>query len=357
MGVRASCSLPYALSFDGRSRRGFLRAAAGGLLAPLLGAQRKAEVSSFDLSLLDGPLTPNDLFFIRDHFPPPETNPQKWTLAVGGAVAKGFSLSYEELLALPRQTVAATLECAENPVGGGLVSHAEWTGVALAELLRRAEPGAEGKFVRLAGPGGYARTIPLEKALHAATLLAHRMNGERLPREHGFPVRAVVPGWYAMDSVKWLERIEVLAGPDGGRWMTERYVRRVRSLLAGSRTEGEVRAVLVKSVFSRPAEGAILQGRRFVVRGAAWAGESAVAQVEVSADGGGTWGPARRTTAVQPFSWMHWEYLWTIPGPGEYELVARAGDDQGRQQPLERAAERLDDYEQNACQRVRVRVA
>jgi DMSO/TMAO reductase YedYZ molybdopterin-dependent catalytic subunit len=248
------------------------------------------------------------------------------------------------------------LECAENPVGGGMVSHAEWTGYPLASLLEAVEAGHEAKFVRLSGADGFARSIPISKARHPDTLIAYNMNGERLPANHGFPLRAVIPGWYGMDSVKWLSDIEILTGEDTTPAMRERYVRMTRTLLGGPRPSGPVTAMNVNSVFSRPVDGAILLGRRFTIRGAAWAGENRVARVEVSTNGGKTWQTARLEDSPRPYSWVRWTFDWKIPASGRHELSVRASDEQGRKQPAERAAERSDPYEWNIPQTVRITV-
>jgi DMSO/TMAO reductase YedYZ molybdopterin-dependent catalytic subunit len=287
-----------------------------------------------DLSLIDGLLTPTDLFFVREHSPAPEISIHGWKLAVGDT-----SLSLDDLMGQPRRTLTATLECAENPVGGGLVSTAEWTGTPLGPLLEKAQ--IRGPLVRITGADGFSRTLPRDKAMHPDTLLAWAMNGERLPPNHGFPLRSLVPGWYGMESVKWLRSVEGTDLED----RSNSYRRRVRSLLAGERVAEPVREIQVKSVFSRPLDGAILSGRRFVVRGAAWGSAGAVA---VSTDGGRTWASAR-TSESKPYTWTLWEWEWKIPQAGEYELVVRAAG-----QPAERAPDRADDYEQNAWQRVRV---
>jgi hypothetical protein len=112
----------------------------------------------------------------------------------------------------------------------------------------------------------------------------------------------------------------------------------------------------VKSVFSRPIEGAILVGRRFTARGAAWAGENRVREVQFSSDAGKTWQAAKLLSAAQPYAWVHWSYDWTIKQAGSYELAVRATDDQGRQQSASRASERIDDYEWNSWQTVKVTV-
>ena len=324
----------------------------------------EAEIASFDFGHLDDQLTPNSLFFIRDHFAAPDLSSYDWELSFAGAVATPFEVTYGELLSEPREDLVAALECAENPVGGGLVSNAQWTGVSLARLLRKAQPLPTARFVRLWGADGdpsgnlyYTRSIPISKAVHPDTLLAHRMNGESLPASHGFPVRAVVPGWYEMDSVKWLRKVEVLVTDDDNPFMSKAYQREVRSAIDVVKRE-PINRMQVKSVFSRPLEGAVIIGRRFIVRGAAWAGANQVQQVELSTNGGKSWEPAQlikqEDSAIeQAYSWVFWKYDWQIPGAGDYELIVRARDSQGRMQPAQRPKERLDPYELNGYQRVR----
>jgi DMSO/TMAO reductase YedYZ molybdopterin-dependent catalytic subunit len=324
---------------------------ASALMLPLKG--QEPDVSNFDFSLLEEGNTPADLFFIREHFPAPAVSSAVWKLSIAGLVDAPTDISFDELVALVPRRLPVTIECAENPPAGGLVSHAEWSGVSLASLLERARPVADASFVRLSGADGFSRSIPLAKAMHADTLVAYQMNGEKLPAKHGFPVRAVIPGWYGMDSVKWLHRIDVLKGPAP----EQAYVRQVRSLLGGTRPEGAVSVMNVKSEFSRPLDGAILRGRHFIVRGAAWAGENRVRTVELSVDAGKSWQPARMLSQPQPYAWVHWSYAWAIKAAGEHELSVRAGDDRGRRQSAARAPDRVDPYELNQPQTVRVTVA
>jgi len=331
----------------GLTRRLFLASA----VAPALPAQ-KPELSSFDLSLLDRPATPNDLFFVREHFPTPNVTSAGWTLTIRGAVAGPLEIPFDDLATRPRKALGVTLECAENPAAGGLVSHAEWTGISLASVLQAARPVAEAGAVRLTGADGFSRTIPLVKAMSPDCLLALTMNGEKLPVNHGFPVRAIIPGWYGMDSVKWLRSIDVLSGEPP----SQDYTREVRSLLLGRQRAQAVTAMNVKSTFSRPLDGAILYGRRFVLRGAAWAGENRVRRVEVSIDGGNSWRPAVLESESKPYAWLCWSYEWTIAGPGLYQLSVTATDDQGRQQPAERPSDRVDEYESNQRQLIQVTV-
>src|SRR5216117_2616506 len=154
-----------------------------------------------------------------------------------------------------------------------------------------------------------------------------------------------------MDSVKWLRSIELLPAEDTA---SQDYIRQLRSQPGGVQPAGRVGAMEVKSAFARPLDGAILMKRHFTVRGAAWAGENRVRQVDVSTDAGKTWQSARLARDPLTYAWVPWTHEWKIPGAGQYELIVRAEDDRGRRQPEGRAAVRADDYELNGYQSVRV---
>lgn len=331
---------------DGLTRRTFAAACAA---IPTWAADREPEISSFDLSLIEDSPVPNELFFVREHFPEPRIGAAAWRLAVEGAVDNPFEIAREEWIGLPRTRLAATLECAENPPGGGLISHAVWEGVPAASLLDRARCKAQAKFVRFEGYDGFSRTLPAGSVRDNSVLIASRMNGELLPAHHGGPARLLAAGRYGMDSVKWLRKVELLESAPPS---SDEYLRRSRSLLTGVVVGEPVGPVLVKSAFSRPADGAVLRSRRFLVRGVAWA-HHPVVKVEVSSDAGVTWSPARLAKADR-FCWAHWEWDWKIPAPGKHSLLVRATDSQGNSQPLERESRRADPYEQNSCHRVEV---
>jgi DMSO/TMAO reductase YedYZ molybdopterin-dependent catalytic subunit len=324
-----------------------------------------AEIRGFDFSSLAGPLTPNDQFYVRDHFAAPHLTQQGWKVEILGHVRTTFTVTHAEVLRLPARDLTVTVECAGNGVGEGGVSTATWTGIALKQLLERAGLLPDVKYVRLRGADHgnvgsfsaatpYARSIPLEKALHPDTLLAYRMNGSPLPQEHGYPVRAIIPGWYGMDSVKWLVQIEALTRSDASYFMTEAYLAtRLRTI--GSEQEPITR-MRVKSQIARPRDGEVIPRGTYQIRGAAWAGENKVAKVEVSTDGGGTWAAASLQAEARPCAWTLWEYRWDAETPGAYTIVVRASDDRGVTQPSSRDSLRLDSYEQNSYHSVRCRV-
>ena len=318
-----------------------------------------------DLSALQSLLTANEAFYVRNHFATPRLSQPDWKLQISGRAGSHREVSYADLLRQPARTLTVTLECAGNGVGSGGVSTAAWTGIPLGALLKQASLSPATKHIRFIGadrgveihsqpPLAYARSIPLEKALHPDTLLALQMNGSPLPPEHGYPLRAIVPGWYGMDSVKWLTRIEALDHTDTGLFMTQRYVA-VRLQTIGSERRLLTR-MLVKSLITQPQEGEVLTRGPHTIRGAAWAGESRVARVEVSANGGQDWALATLEQDIRPYSWVLWTYAWDSPAPGTYTIVARATDDQGNTQPSSRDSLRIDGYELNSCHSVRCRV-
>ena len=316
-------------------------------------------------STLDSFITPTKSFYVRTHFPIPAIDRDAWWLHVEGEVEKTFAIDYEELITLESITTPVTLECAGNnrsflepkvkgvQWGLGAVSTAEWTGVRLSTLLDRTSPKSNACEVILEGadcgmleepkspPGEltFARSIPLEKA-RRDVLLAYKMNGDDLPPEHGFPVRAIVPGWYAMASVKWLQRIIVTDRPFTGYYQTLDYAYwEKRDDIAELKPLTEMQ---VKAEIARPAEYEIVPAKSSVcVRGGAWACDAEITKVELSTDGGATWSDTKLLGESKPNAWRFWEFDWqTPPQPGKQTLIARATDSLGRTQPVMRDHDR-----------------
>jgi DMSO/TMAO reductase YedYZ molybdopterin-dependent catalytic subunit len=255
--------------------------------------------------------------------------------------------------------VFATVECAgngrsflKNPQpgvqwGAGAIGHAEWTGVPLSALLEECglQPGTRevvfegadrGTEADHPQPMHFARSLPLEKALDPDTLLVHRMNGEPLRPNHGFPLRLFVPGWYGVASIKWLRRIEVVDHVFAGYYQTVKYTVQRRT---GQGTQREVVGPMaVKSEIIRPAAGSVLGVGTNRLFGVAWAGEEAVAGIDVSVDGGVTWSPAQLIGPQARYSWNLWEYLWEVAQAGDYRILARAISTGGRVQPTQHDA-------------------
>jgi DMSO/TMAO reductase YedYZ molybdopterin-dependent catalytic subunit len=310
-------------------------------------------------------ITPTRSFYVRTHFPVPKIDRDAWWLHVGGEVEKPFAINYEELVELTSVTIHVTLECAGNnrnflepkvkgvQWGLGAVGTAEWTGVPLSVLLDRGLVRPQAREVILEGTDGgilddpksplgelrFAWSIPLSKARNDV-LLAYKMNGSDLPAEHGFPLRAIVSGWYAMASVKWLQRIIVTDQPFTGYYQTMDYAYwKRRGDIAELTPLSEMQ---VKAEIAKPAPRETVPANSSVrVHGAAWTSDGEIAKVELSTDGGTTWSEAKLLGESIQNAWRLWEFNWQTPGvAGKQTLVARATDSLGRMQPAERDRDR-----------------
>jgi DMSO/TMAO reductase YedYZ molybdopterin-dependent catalytic subunit len=333
----------------------------------LIPREKDPDNLEFPFHTLDGFLTPNDRFYVRNHFAMPTVEAATWRLKVVGAVRRPLELTYDQVLALPAQTRAVTLECAGNgraflnpkakgvPWELGAVSTAEWKGVPLDAVLERAGVKPEAVDVVLEGsdkgelkneikPAGnpfpFARGLPLEKARKSDVLLAYKMNDAVLPKEHGFPLRAVVGGWYGVASVKWLSRVVVTDRPFMGYDQTIDYAVWDRS--SGLPSLTPITDMQVKASIARPRAGeAVAPNKDYRVHGAAWTGsDSTIEKVEVSTDGGKSWSPAKLLGKEVPLAWRLWEYVWKTPGSSKQTLMARATDRKGRVQVMERDPDR-----------------
>ncbi len=303
-------------------------------------------------------LTPVPHFFVRNHMhEPSELDPADWRLSVGGEVEKPFTLTLAELSKLETHSVVNTLECAGNgrslhrpqvpgiQWGKGAVGTAQFSGPRLRELLQRAGVKSTGKHVMFRGldevPSKvppFIRSILIEKALDADTLIATHMNGSPLAKHHGFPARALVPGWIGAASCKWITEIKVLDQEFAGNFMSPAYRLPNEPVKPGDTVKPEethpVTALSVKSVISGPSEAARLKPGKIAIHGVAWAGEAEIARVEISIDGGATWNPATLSHEQSRYAWRLWSYDWKSARSGDHTIMSRATDTQGRTQPL-----------------------
>ena len=274
-----------------------------------------------------------------------------WRLTVEGQVENPREFSFEELLRLPKAIAANTLECSGNgrsllrekasgnPWTIGGVGNAVWGGVWLKDLLNIARPKGNARHAAFEGmdePYGAAklkfiRSIPLEKAL-ASTLLAYEMNGEPLPLEHGFPLRALALGWTGANCAKWLKRITLLDRPYEGHYMDKVY--RIFQKDEDPASGSVVTRISLKSIITQPLPGETLKRGPIVILGAAYGGERTVTEIEVSVDGGGAWAPGELIGPQEPFAWRQWQFPWNPAKEGAYCLMARATDSEGNRQPM-----------------------
>jgi DMSO/TMAO reductase YedYZ molybdopterin-dependent catalytic subunit len=299
-------------------------------------------------------VTPNDKVFAVSHYGMPAQSDAKYSLEISGLVNKPRTLSLEEIKARRRKSVTATLECSgnsSNPTFAGAIGNVKWTGTSLAALLKECDPkaraieavffGADEKVEKIREqeyPQNFARSLSLKDAMRDDILLAYEMNGEPLAKDHGAPIRLIVPGWFGIAWVKWLTRIELLDRRYMSKYMGREYVT-IRGEERAGKTiwrETSVGPIDTKSVIARATKqksGAIH------LTGAAWTDGTPLRRVEVQIrkdlkeKPGDTWTAASLDKAQNKYSWRFFHFDWTKPEPGEYHVVSRAIDEDGRVQP------------------------
>jgi DMSO/TMAO reductase YedYZ molybdopterin-dependent catalytic subunit len=266
-----------------------------------------------------GPLfTPTDRFYVTDvTFPAPRMAPSTWCLEVTGLVAHPLRLSLQELLALDSVEVDSTLVCVHNPVGGHRVGTARWQGVPLATLLGRAEVADEADHVRAHSADGFSGGHP--RSLVERALLVYGMNGEPLRREHGGPVRLILPGVYGYDAnVKWLQRLEVTRFERArDYWERKGWPRRVAEVRTQSRIDV-------------PRTGSSIARGKSTVAGVAWSPPRGITKVELSIDGG-PWRSCQLAEELSPNTWRQWRFDWDAT-EGQHTLRVRAWSPDGVQE-------------------------
>jgi DMSO/TMAO reductase YedYZ molybdopterin-dependent catalytic subunit len=273
------------------------------------------------VQFLSPEVTSNDQFYVvsKNLFSDPTVDGNSWRLTVDGQVDNPFTLTYQDLLALPMKQQYESLMCISNEVGGQYMSNAQWEGIPLMDLLQRAGVKTGATKVVFHAVDDYTDSIHLTKALEPTTLLAVRMNGVTLPQGHGFPVRMLVPGIYGMKHCKWLTRIEVVNYDFQGYWQQRGW--------------SDAAPVRMTARIDTPLTGSsVTTNRTTYIAGVAFSGNKGISEVDVSTDAGQTWQP---TTLKQPLSaltWVLWELAWQPPKAGSYTVVARAIDLEGNVQ-------------------------
>ncbi len=309
------------------------------------------------VALLDSFITQIEHFYVRSHMPiPMALDVNSWSLQIEGDINTPTTLTLDELRKMPSTSITAILECAGNgraffdpPVAGiqwtkGAIGNARWTGVRMADVLKRAGLKTTGKFVIMNAadrPVGtmpdFIRQLPIEKAMHPDTLLAYEMNGQPLAPVHGFPLRAIVPGWEGAYAVKWLSNLRVSDRESDSFWVTTGYRYPTKRVAPGAAVDPKDMAPLtglaVKSLITRPTDGASLNAGKIEVAGFAWAGEPDIARVEVSTDHGATWQSARLVGEQAKYSWRRFEFTFDANRAESYLILSRATDSSGRTQP------------------------
>ncbi|HKV84147.1 MAG TPA: molybdopterin-dependent oxidoreductase, partial [Ktedonobacterales bacterium] len=247
----------------------------------------------------------------------PSINPAQWSLKIAGMVNAPYSLSYDELRALPAVQQYHTLECISNDVGGNLMSNALFTGVRLADVLNKAGIQSGASQVVFRADDGYSDSLHLSQALNPDSLIVYLINGDPLPQAHGYPARLLIPGLYGMKNGKWLTSLTIGSGTFDGYW----------------EQRGWTREAMIKMTarIDVPSDGDLLTAKPTAIAGVAYAGDRGVGEVDVSVDGGRTWRVATLRRPLGALTWVLWELPWT-PSAGNHIIVARAIDSAGNVQ-------------------------
>jgi DMSO/TMAO reductase YedYZ molybdopterin-dependent catalytic subunit len=315
-------------------RRALILGGLGALIAgggvALLRKLYRAATFSYDGTQYKGrivqPITPNDLFYcVTKNVIDPRVNVDLWHLEVNGLVQNRATYRFQDLTAFNSVEQETTLMCISNGLDAGLMSNAVWKGITLGDLIDPAGPLAEAQRVRLYGVDNYTDTIPIEKALDPTTILAWEMNGVDLPHRHGYPVRAIVPGYFGEKHVKWLTRIELTHANAKGFYENQGWG---PDFMAPTRSR-----IDVPDHESRFSLGQ-LRGP-IEVKGIAFSGDRGISRVEISDDDGETWTDAKIIYPGTKLTWALWSHDWQPDSADDYTLVVRATDSEGGVQEWE----------------------
>jgi DMSO/TMAO reductase YedYZ molybdopterin-dependent catalytic subunit len=272
------------------------------------------------------PITPNKLFYcVTKNVVDPRVNIDLWHLEIGGLVQNPATWRFQDVTGLPSREQQTTLMCISNGIDAGLISNAIWKGIPLRDLLERAAPFPNAARVRFHGVDNYTDTIPLEKAMEPTTLLAYEMNAAPLPHRHGYPLRAIVPGYFGEKNVKWLTQIEVADANAKGFYEAQGWG---PDFIVPTRSRIDVPddwAFFSLSKLTAPIE----------VKGIAFGGDRGVSRAELSFDSGKTWSDAEIYYSGGNLAWSLWKTHWTPAAPGDYTVVVRATDGEGDVQEWE----------------------
>src|ERR671922_1521461 len=279
-------------------------------------------------------LTPNDKFYrIDTNLIVPSVDANAWRLNVRGLVRNGpLQFTYDELKAMPSTSEYATLECISDKIDGDLISTAYWKGVPLKTILEKAQVLPEAIYIVFRCSDGYDVGIPLDRGLMDGTILAYEMNGVPLPAEHGFPVRAIVPGLYGMMNAKWITDIELVDTVYEGFWQRRgwannaKYQTHSKIIFPGD---------ALRNRFEELSTNSVTVGSKSPIAGVAFAGDRGISKVEVSTDGGNTWQNASIKDPISSNSWVLWALDWIPQNKGKYNIVVRATDKAGNMQTAE----------------------
>jgi len=264
-------------------------------------------------------ITPNDEFYLTTYSETvPALDPRKFSLRVEGLVEKPYTLDLKGLEEMKDKTEFVTLECIGNPIGGDSIGNALWDGVTLSKIIDRAAPRTGIVKTVFYAEDGYSDSIPYALSRMEDVFLAYKMNGEPLPRKHGYPLRAIVPGIYGMKHVKWLSKIELVNFDFKGYWEKKGW--------------SDEAIIPDKAQILMPMEGKSIPIGNYVIGGVAFAGRYGISKVQISLDDKKSWHDAALKPPLSKWSWTVWSFDWKPSKTGEYTITVRGIDKAGKVQ-------------------------
>lgn len=328
------------------------------------------------IHFVSGEIVSNKLFYRRNHFPYPNFASSFYFLPIEGHVQTPRVFSLQEIYSMPSKTIKVVLECSGDKRelfkpkvfgeqwGKGALSQGIWKGVSLRTLLQSTGLLENAKELVFEGYDhgerpdsnqvyNFSRSLPIEKALDPDTIIAYEYNNAPISFKHGFPFRLIVPGWYAMASVKWIKKIMVIDKEFKGPFQVVDYVYYPNK--ENDNGKVPVTTINVTSTIQYPLDRQLLHSGVYDIKGMAWTGEGQIAKVEISTDGGQTWDTCQLRSSSEKYAWIRWKYTWTAHEKGEYTILSKATDSNGNVQPLEPVWNRKG-YGYNAIDKVKVKV-
>ncbi|MGI8586895.1 MAG: molybdopterin-dependent oxidoreductase [Chloroflexia bacterium] len=263
-------------------------------------------------------ITPVSNFYITTkNITDPSVDAAKWSLSILGMVENPATYTIDQIKAMPKIKVIHTLECISNTVGGPLIGNARWAGVHLADLVTKARPKSGVMDVVFRAADDYSDSVPLSVVMDKDAMLVYEMNGDLLQVKHGFPARLLIPNIFGMKNVKWITGIEFVGYDYKGYWQSQGW--------------SDPAPYLTMSRIDYPSDGSMVKSGPLYVGGIAFAGNRGIKKVEVSTNGGKTWGDAQLRRPLGRNTWVLWTYPW-VAASGDTTLVVRATDGTGKLQ-------------------------
>jgi DMSO/TMAO reductase YedYZ molybdopterin-dependent catalytic subunit len=278
--------------------------------------------------LIDSEVTPTYLFYrIDKNAIVPEIDTASWSLSIKGLVNNILILSIDDIKSMNSIEQYATLSCVSNKIGGDLTSTALWKGVRLRDILAKAQVKQGVKYIAFRCYDGYDVGIPIESGLMDGTILAYEVNNIPLPNEHGYPLRAIVPGFYGMMNPKWITEIELVDSTYEGFWQRKGWTNNGNNNIYSTIVTAGNQEIINR--FPNLVQNNFAVNKPTQIAGIAFAGDMGISKVEVSTDGGKNWKTAIVKDPLSKYTWVLWTSGFIPKDKGDYQIVVRATDKTG----------------------------